>query len=440
MGTRPGGTGTYSRLPTNRCPTVGACAGGYNLSLTLSQQSRTALTIVIATLGYAVDLFDLILFSLVRVQSLQDLNVPATDMLSVGVNLISAQMAGLMVGGVFWGVLGDKRGRLSVLLGSILLYSVANIANAFVTNVPQYAVLRFIAGIGLAGELGAGVTIVSELLPQRIRGYGSTIITAIGVFGAVAAALVANTVAWRHAYLLGGVMGLALLGLRLGIRESSLFAKLKSTDVSRGRLRSFFEKPEMLRRAGLIILTGVPIWFIIGVLVTFTPEFAQALNIPGEQPRVTDAIMWLYLGLSVGGAAIGLLSQWLKSRRHALLIALFATVVLLMFYEQIAGASRTAYYANCFAVGICGGYWAMFMQIAAEQFGTNYRATVTTSVPNLVRGSTIPMTMAFKGLIPGMGVIGAGMAVGFTVLGIAIVATWMLQETFHRELDYNEPV
>ncbi len=410
------------------------------MNLTLSQQSRTALTVLIATLGYAVDLFDLILFLLVRPTSLKDLNVPAAVMLDVGVNLFNAQMAGLIIGGILWGVLGDKRGRLSVLLGSILLYSVANIANAFVVTVPQYAVLRFIAGIGLAGELGAGVTIVSELLPQRIRGYGSTIITAIGVFGAVAAALIANTVTWRHAYLLGGVMGLLLLGLRLGIRESLLFAKLKATGVTRGRLTAFLRKPEMLRRAGLIMLTGVPIWFIIGVLVGFTPEFAQALKIPGEQPRLTNAIMWLYLGLSVGGAGIGLLSQWLKSRRYALLASLGATAILLALYPQLASSSKAAYYGTCFTAGIFAGYWAMFVQIAAEQFGTNYRATVTTSVSNLVRGSTIVMTQAFKAMIPGIGVIASGLTVGFTVLAIAIVATWMLEETFHRELDYNEPV
>ena len=408
------------------------------MSLTLSQNSRTALTVLIATLGYAVDLFDLILFLLVRPSSLKDLNVPAAAMLDIGVNLFNAQMAGLIIGGILWGVLGDKRGRLSVLLGSILLYSVANIANAFVVTVPQYAVLRFIAGIGLAGELGAGVTIVSELLPQRIRGYGSTIITAIGVFGAVGAAVIANTVTWRHAYLLGGIMGLMLLGLRLGIRESLLFSKVKATGVTRGSLMAFLRKPEMLRRAGLIILTGVPIWFVIGVLVGFTPEFAQALKIPGEPPKLTNAIMWLYLGLSVGGAGIGLLSQWLKSR-YSLLIALGSTAVLLAFYPQLASASKEAYYGTCFMAGIFAGYWAMFVQIAAEQFGTNYRATVTTSVSNLVRGSTILMTRAFKGMIPSMGVIASGMTVGVTVIGIAIVATWMLKETFHRELDYNEP-
>ena len=410
------------------------------MGLTLSPENRTRLTILIATLGYFVDLFDLILFTLVRVQSLKDLGVSPAQMLSIGANLISWQMAGVIVGGVFWGVLGDRRGRLSVLLGSILLYSLANLANAYVTSVETYAALRFIAGIGLAGELGAGVTIVSELLPQRIRGYGSTIIATVGVFGAVAAALVADAVSWRHAYLLGGIIGLALLALRLGIQESALYSKLQGCGVVRGRLFAFFQRGDLLRRAGLIVLTGVPIWFVIGVLITFTPEFSKALNIPGALPKVTSAVMFLYLGFSAGDLGIGLLSQWLKSRRMAVLTSLLLIAALLALYVPLAGISANAYYAMCFAFGCGAGYWAMFVQIAAEQFGTNYRSTVTTSVPNLVRGATIPMSMAFKALIPAFGVIGSGLSVGFTVLVIAVIATLKLPETFHRDLDFYEKV
>jgi MFS family permease len=320
------------------------------------------------------------------------------------------------------------------------LYSLANLANAYVQSVEAYAVLRFIAGIGLAGELGAGVTIVSELLPQRVRGYGSTIIATVGVFGAVAAALVADAVTWRHAYLLGGVIGLLLLALRLGIRESQLYSKLKQSNVVRGRLFAFLRRGDLMRRAGLIVLVGVPIWFVIGVLVTFTPEFSKALNIPGGLPKVTTSVMFLYLGFSAGDLGIGLLSQWLQSRRWAVLTSLLLIGALLVVYVPVAGRSTEAYYAMCFAFGCGSGYWAMFVQIAAEQFGTNYRSTVTTSVPNLVRGATIPMSMAFKALIPGLGVIGSGLTVGFTVLAIAIVATLKLPETFHREMDYYEEV
>ena len=414
---------------------------GYGrLKISLSAQSRIGLTILVAALGYFVDLFDLILFVLVRVKSLKELNVAPADMLSTGAFLLNVQMAGLFIGGIVWGVLGDRRGRLSVLLGSIVLYSIANMANAFVTSVSAYAVWRFIAGVGLAGELGAGVTIVSELLPQRIRGYGSTIISGVGTMGAVVAAMVADLVTWRHAYFLGGLIGLGLLALRLGVRESGLYSKMENTSVVRGRLWRFVRQPRLLARVATITLVGVPIWFVIGVLVAFTPEFGRALSMGTAMPRVTEAIIFLYCGLSVGGLIWGLVSQALKSRKRAVLASLALLVAVLSTYKAVAGLSVPAYYATCFALGCGAGYWAMFVQIAAEQFGTNYRATVTTSIPNLVRGSTIPMTLTFQALIPHVGVISAGLTLGFTVIAIAIAATLALPETFARELDYEEIV
>ncbi len=390
-----------------------------------------------ATLGYFVDLFDLILFVLVRVQSLKDLHVAAPDMLSTGAYLLNVQMAGLLVGGFFWGVLGDRRGRLSVLLGSIVLYSFANIANAFVTSVAGYAAWRFVAGLGLAGELGAGVTIVSELLPQRIRGYGSTIISSVGLLGAVAAALVAEWMPWRHAYVVGGVMGLGLLGLRLGVRESELFTKTKAATVVRGSWLKLLSRPKLLGRVVLIALVGIPIWFVIGIFGTFTPEFAKAMGM-AHLPKVTTAILCLYLGMCVGDAGNGLLSQRLQSRRGAVMAALVTLGCLFALYPRIAGRSVSIYYVAYFALGCGIGYWAMFVQIAAELFGTNYRATVTTSVPNLVRGAVIPMTLTFQLLLPAFGVMGSALWVGYAVLGVACAAILALPETFHRDLDYNE--
>ena len=410
------------------------------MSFSLTSAQRTWLTILVASLGYFVDLFDLIMFVLVRLQSLQELHVRPQDMLHTGAFILNLQMAGLMVGGVCWGLLGDRRGRLSVLLGSITVYSIATLGNAFAGSVGTYAVLRFIAGVGLAGELGAGVTIATELLPQRIRGYGSTLITTVGVLGVVVASLVVETVTWRHAYLLGGLMGLALLLLRVGVQESGMYANAKNIGAIRGRLLPFLRRPRLLGRVALITLIGVPIWFVIGVLGAFTPEFGRALGLASNLPKVTTAIMALYLGFSVGHLAVGLLSQWLKSRRGAVLIALGALALLLVAYPRVAGRSVGAYYAMCFALGCGAGYWAMFVQIAAEQFGTNYRATVTTSVPNLVRGSTIFMTLGFQALIPLYGVVGAALGVGFSVLVIAVAATLGLPETFNRDLDYEELV
>lgn len=410
------------------------------MSFPLSPQSRLKLTILVATLGYFVDLFDLILFVLVRTTSLKDLHVAPERMLSTGAFLLNVQMAGLLIGGIFWGVLGDRRGRLSVLLGSIVLYSVANLANAFVTSVTSYAVWRFIAGLGLAGELGAGVTIVSELLPQRIRGYGSTIISSVGLSGAAAAAMLAEWVTWRHAYMVGGVIGLCLLSLRIGVRESDLFTKTRASAAVRGSWLRLMRHPKLLARVGLIALVGVPIWFVIGIIGTFTPEFGLALGMAPNLPKVTTAILCLYAGLCVGDAINGLISQWLKSRRWAVLIALGSIACLLAAYPEFAGRSVSIYYTTCFVLGCATGYWAMFVQIAAELFGTNYRATITTSVPNLVRGSTIPMTLAFQALLPAFGVVGGGLWVGFAVLTFAVAAIIALPETFHRELDYEEIV
>ncbi len=407
------------------------------MGFTLSKQGRLQLTILVATLGYFVDLFDLILFVLVRVQSLKDLHVPADRMLRTGAFLLNVQMAGLLIGGIFWGMLGDRRGRLSVLLGSILLYSFANLANAFVTSVSGYATWRCIAGLGLAGELGAGVTIVSELLPQRIRGYGSTIIGAVGLSGAIAAALVADWLTWRHAYLIGGVMGLCLLALRIGVRESDLFNKARSRSSVRGSWLWLLRHPQQLLKVALIVLAGVPIWFVIGILGTFTPEFGRALGMT-PLPKVTTAVLCLYVGLCVGDACNGLLSQWLESRRRAVMSALLIVACLLALYPQVAGTSVTAYYAMCVALGFGAGYWAMFVQIAAELFGTDFRATVTTGVPNLVRGAVIPMTLAFQALLPALGVVSAGLWVGYSVLAVAAAAIFTLPETFHRELDFQE--
>lgn len=410
------------------------------MSISLSANNRIVLTIVVAVLGYFVDIFDLILFLLVRVQSLKDLQVAPADMLSTGTFLLNLQMAGLLVGGIFWGLLGDRKGRLSVLIGSIILYSIANLANAYVQSVSVYALLRFIAGVGLAGELGAGVTIVTELLPQKIRGLGSTIIAGIGVLGGVTAALVVDWVTWRHAYMLGGIIGLSLLALRLGVRESGLFAKLKQSNVIRGDLWRFIRQPRLLARVGVITLVGIPIWLVIGVLGAFTPELGHALGFVVNPPRVTQALMYLYLGLGVGSLWIGALSQLLQSRRRAVLSSLGLLALVLLAYPTVARISVTAYYVVYFALGCGAGYWAMLVQIAAEQFGTNYRATVTTSVPNLVRGSTILMTLTVKALIPHLGVVSAALCVGFVVLVIATLATLNLPETFNRNLDYEEVV
>jgi putative MFS transporter len=395
------------------------------------------LAVIVAALGYFVDIYDLLLFSIVRVQSLKDLGFEDASLLNHGVTLINIQMAGLLVGGLLWGILGDKRGRLSVLFGSIILYSFANLLNGFVQSIEQYAILRFIAGIGLAGELGAGITLISEIMPQKIRGFGTTIVASVGILGAVAGALVGDLFNWRTCYIIGGIMGFLILLLRFGVTESGMFERVKKKSIGRGELSLFIRNKSTLQKLIYCILIGIPIWFVVGILFTLAPEFGKAFGMT-EIPTGGKAIMWGYIGLAIGDLTSGLLSQALKSRKKAILIYLFITALGVAVHLSHPQHTITSFYTLCCLIGIGAGYWAMFVQVAAEQFGTNIRATVTTSVPNFVRGATIPQTLGFKALIPSLGVIGAAFVIGTISFAIAIFSLWRLEETFHKDLNYHE--
>lgn len=402
-----------------------------------SLDKSVMLAILVAALGYFVDIYDLLLFSIVRVQSLKDLGVPEEELLDKGVLLINAQMAGLLLGGVLWGILGDKKGRLSVLFGSIFLYSAANIANAFVTDVQTYAILRFVAGVGLAGELGAGITLIAEILPQRLRGYGTSIVAGIGILGAVFGGVVGENFNWTTAYIIGGVMGFLILLLRVGVTESGLFNKTKEHGVSRGNFFMVFRKRETVQKFIAVILIGVPIWYVVGILVTFAPEFGKAFGMT-EAVTAGRAVLWCYAGLAIGDFSSGIVSQWLKSRKKAILFYILGTAGAVVLHLLFAGASAVVFYSFCALMGFFAGYWAMFVTVAAEQFGTNIRSTVTTSVPNFVRGAVIPLTATFQYFKVEFGVIGGGAVTGVITFVIALGALVWLEETFHKDLDYHE--
>ena len=395
------------------------------------------LAILVAALGYFVDIYDLILFSIVRVGSLTAIGVPAEDLLSRGVLLLNMQMGGMLVGDVLWGVLGDKRGRISVLFGSIALYSAANVANAFVVTVEQYAALRLIAGIGLAGELGAGITLVSELMDRESRGYGTTLIASVGICGAIVAALVGDLFDWRTAYLIGGGLGLLLLVLRIGVYESGMFEQLRRSDVVRGSFLALFATRDRLRRYLSVILVGIPIWYVVGVLITFSPEFGRDMGM-AEVPSAGRAVLFTYVGLAVGDVASGLLSQVWRSRRRVVTLFLVLSAIGVAAYFTVAGRSLPVFYAVCVALGFATGYWAVFVTIASEQFGTTLRATATTSVPNFVRGAVVPLTSAFHLAQPILGVTGSGVLVGVVALALAFLGLGRLGETFGRDLDFVE--
>lgn len=396
-----------------------------------------SIPVIVAALGYFVDIYDLLLFSIVRISSLRGLGVPDAELFDQGEFLLRVQMGGLLVGGIIWGIMGDKRGRLSVLFGSILLYSLANIANGFVTSVDQYAWLRFVAGIGLAGELGAGITLVSEVLPTRLRGYGTTLVASVGLLGAVLANVIAKHFDWQVAYFIGGGLGLLLLLARVSVFESGMFLTLKQQTVDRGNFISLFTSFDRFKRFMNCILIGLPIWFTIGILITFSPEFSKEIGV--LNPIVAgDAVMFSYLGLVGGDMSSGLLSQWFRSRKKIVFVFILLTLGFVLLYLYPPFATNTFFYFTCFCLGFGVGYWALFVTIAAEQFGTNLRSTVATTVPNFIRGTVVPLTFAFKLLRDDTGIIIGALIVGVATILIALVALRSLQETFGRELSFVE--
>ena len=396
-----------------------------------------SLPVIVAALGYFVDIYDLVLFSIVRVPSLKAIGLSGQELIDQGVFLLNMQMAGMLLGGILWGVLGDRKGRLKIMFGSIFLYSIANLANSMVNSIEAYALLRFLAGVGLAGELGAGITLVSEVLHRSIRGYGTMIVASVGVSGAILANFVAREFDWRTAFVIGGVLGLLLLLLRVTVAESGMFKGMEEKQVSKGNFLALFTSADRFGRFAHSILIGLPSWFVVGVLITFSPEFAKALNVQG-QISAGNAVMYCYLGLVAGDLASGLLSQLLKSRKKVVLIFLLLTVAAVGAYFSAGGVSAGYFYAVCGLLGFAIGYWAIFVTVAAEQFGTNLRATVATSVPNFVRGMTIPITMLFQVARKYLGLEPGALAVGVICLVIALISLSRLQETFHKDLDYFE--
>jgi MFS transporter, putative metabolite:H+ symporter len=407
------------------------------------QEKQTAsifsIPVLVAALGYFVDIYDLLLFGIIRLPSLQDLGLNSEQITTEGEKILSWQMAGLLIGGILWGVLGDKKGRLSVLFGSILLYSVANIANGFVQTTDQYALIRFIAGIGLAGELGAGITLVSELTPKNKRGLATSMVAGIGLTGAVFAFIMKENFHWRTCYFIGGGLGFLLLVLRVSVFESGMFNEAKQMNVQRGNFFMLINKPERLKRYILAILIGLPTWFVIGILVTFSKEFGEAFGI--EEPIDSGkAIMYAYAAIAIGDILVGLVSQWLKSRKKALYIFYGITsFFMFLFFTTLWGASANYMYWICAGLGFGTGFWAIFVTMGAEQFGTNIRATAATTIPNMVRGMlTIMIIPMFKFFRAETDYVTGGWITGAIIMVITVAAAIMTKETFHKDLNYVE--
>lgn len=396
------------------------------------------IAVLVAALGYFVDIYDLLAFSILRQPSLASLGLSPDEVDSKGLFIINIQMIGLLIGGILWGVLGDKKGRLSVLFGSIILYSLANIANGFVQTVPQYAWCRFIGGIGLAGELGAGITLVAELLPKDKRGVGTSLVAGVGLSGAVLAFAFKQIFDWRVCYFIGGGLGLLLLALRISVAESGMFNAVKNTTVQKGNFLMLFTSKERFKKYMLCILIGLPTWFVIGILVSFSNKFAANFNIT-EKIDSGKSVMYAYVAISIGDILVGLLSQYLRSRKKALYVFYALSIIaMFIYFTQLYNSTAANLYWVCGMLGFATGFWAIFVTMAAEQFGTNLRATVATTVPNMVRGSLVLTTILFTSLQTSLSYAQAGIATGVIVMVIAIVAAIFTKETFGKDLDYVE--
>ncbi len=406
----------------------------------------------VAALGYFVDIFDLILFGMLRVDSLQGLGITASeDLESYGLLLDNWQMAGMLIGGILWGKLGDKKGRLSVLFGSIITYSLANIANGLVQDVHSYAFWRFVAGLGLAGELGAGITMVSEVLSSRLRGVGTAFVATVGLLGAVVGGSLVTLLKgihvegidpWRLTYFIGGAMGLVLLILRIGVRESYVFEKTKKEKVSRGNFSTIVRNPKSLRKYLGVIFIALPVWYAVQFYAKYSLELSEAMNIslpPGTSVVVTS-ISLIYLGLTIGDALSGYISQRLESRKRTLRLFLGITIFGIVLFWMVARVSMFWFYTSVFVIGLGTGYWAVFMSVAAESFGTNVRSSVTNTAPNFVRGSVILMNLSYIALqsVASLGRIGANLVLGVVIFSLAFWGWRQLDETFHKDLDYLE--
>jgi MFS family permease len=411
-----------------------------------SSQSVFSIAVIVAALGYFVDIYDLLLFTIVREPSLQGLGVNLQDgkaVLAASAKIINWQMVGLLIGGILWGIMGDKKGRLSVLFGSIILYSVANFLTGYVQNTDQYAHARFIAGIGLAGELGAGITLVSELMPKNKRGIGTSLVAGIGLFGAVFAYFTFKYTNqdWRLCYKIGGALGIGLLLLRVGVAESGMFRHVQQQQkVQRGNFLMFFTNARRFRKYFLAILIGLPTWFVIGILVNFSNRFATAFY--GENAVESGrAIMYAYAAIAVGDIAVGFVSQYFRSRKKALYLFYLFTILSGIFFFSGFIHNDTTMYIACAALGFSTGFWAIFVTMGAEQFGTNLRATAATTIPNMVRGALPLINMLFFDVFQkgwGWSIVHSGILTGVLVMAVTLVAAYFTEETFHKDLNYVE--
>ncbi len=396
------------------------------------------MAVIAAALGYFVDLYDIVLFGVVRVASLKEIGITGDDLISKGILLLNLQFIGMLIGGIAWGVIGDKLGRKTALIATITMYSAANVLNGFVTDIETYALLRFVAGVGLAGELGAGITLVAEILPKNYRGYGTTVISFLGLVGALTASFVGSSFDWRVAYFVGGGMGFLVLILRIfALRESNMFEDQKKTSAKRGDILIFFRSKKLLLKLLAVIAVGVPIWYVSGIVITFSPEFGAALNL-SRVITAAETLKWQAIGLAIGSGLSGIVSEMIKSRKIVVWFCFIAMAVLTVVTLNMTNADADIFMIVILMVGLGQGYWTVFLTMAAENFGTNIRATVATSVPNFVRSMVVPMSLWLNSIRHDLGLINSALLIGGIVFVVAFAALSFIKETYGTDINYTE--
>jgi MFS family permease len=406
--------------------------------MTDNKSKGLVLAVIAAALGYFVDLYDIVLFGVVRVASLKDIGIMGDELTSKGILLLNLQMIGMLVGGVMWGIIGDKFGRRFALLSTIAMYSTANILNGFVNDINSYAVLRFIAGVGLAGELGAGVTLVAEILPKQYRGYGTTVISFLGLVGALTASFVGSSFDWRVAYFIGGAMGLVVLvGRFFALRESEMFEAQKQATHKRGDIMLILRSKSTLLKFLAVTAVGVPIWYVSGIIITFSPEVGAALNL-SRDITAAETLKWQAIGLAIGSGLSGIVSEMIKSRKKVVWACFIGMAMLAVVVLNMHDAAAEMFMSVILVVGLGQGYWTVFITIAAEQFGTNIRATVTTSVPNFVRAMVVPMSLWLNAIRHNFGLLNSALLIGGVVFVLAFLSLYFMSETYGKDINYIE--
>jgi MFS transporter, putative metabolite:H+ symporter len=382
--------------------------------------------------GYFIDIFDLVLFSTLRISSFEELKI--TDPTYWTVVFFNLQMTGILVGGIFWGKMADIKGRSWSFMGTILVFSIANIINGLTSSLTVYGICRFIAGFGLAGEMGSGIALICEKVPDEKRSLYLGFVSSLGCIGAVLSGWLGDIVYWRYLFIGSGFAGILLTLLRKNLLEPDLFRKTATLNIPRGQWKTLFQSPPDLIRFILLIFLGIPMWYIIGILWSFSTEMTSTIGL--NIFTSGQAILWGYVGVWMGDMLMPFVSQFLKSRIFTIQICLIMMLLGVIYLFQFQPHSLLSFQLTHIFLGFTIGYWAVYATLCGESFGTNIRALTSTSLPSLIRFSSIPMMIIYQyGRDENELNIALGM--GLTVLCISMITTYFIKDTFQKDIDFQ---